>query len=195
MGMFMSAVRFLQLVFGLTVLGLYGRDVHHDHENGEKARARWVFALITAFLATLTAGISLGLPFLMSRMRSSSLSSARARSTTLILPRFVWEFVLCVLWLTLFGIFGKMYIGVYPVTQHSSGKQVPDGESTSSSSVVISPLGDAAKINRMRHAVWIDLVNLLMWVGTAAFVLLRWLKSRRVESGDEAMDAEKADQF
>ncbi|KAJ5182768.1 hypothetical protein N7492_000384 [Penicillium capsulatum] len=153
--MFVSALRFLQFVFGLTVIGLYGRDVHHDHSHNDTWHAKWVFALIAAFLASVTAAIHMALPFCMRRV-------SYRPSPALKLPQFLWEFVLCVLWLTLFGIFGKMYIGVHP-----SGDKGVAG------------LGDASKIDRMRHAVWIDLINLAMWVATASWVLLRWLKSRR----------------
>ncbi|KAF3396256.1 hypothetical protein F1880_006825 [Penicillium rolfsii] len=190
MGMFISGVRFLQFVFGLTVIGLYGRDVHHDHENGQSARARWVFALIAAFLATSTAAVHMVLPFLMRRVTYRP-------NPKLKLPQFVWEFILCILWLTLFGIFGKMYIGVYPSHSNDSSKRdatTTTTDSSSSTSSSSSVLGDAAKINRMRHAVWIDLVNLVMWVVTASWVLLRWLKSRRVTDGSD-MDAEKAEQI
>lgn len=183
-GMFISGVRFLQFVFGLTVIGLYGKDVRHDHEDGHTWHAKWVFALVAAFLATGTAAMHMILPFLTRRVNYHPTAKLR-------LPQFVWEFILCVLWLTLFGIFGKMYIGVYPV-ESTSGKRNADASSSSSSD---SGLGDASKINRMRHAVWVDLVNLVMWVLTASWVLLRWLKSRRAEGGAEMADAEKAEQI
>ena len=163
--MFISAPRFFQFVFGLTVIGLYGKDVQKDHDNDDW-HAKWVFALITAFLATVTAIIHMALPFCMRRVNYSP-------SPALKLPQFIWEFVLTILWLTLFGIFGKMYIGVYPGDDKSK-----------------SGLGDSAKIDRMRHAVWIDLINLAMWVLTSSWVLLRWLKHRRAGAG--AVDAEKA---
>ncbi|KAJ5381682.1 uncharacterized protein N7496_004110 [Penicillium cataractarum] len=189
MGMFISGVRFLQFVFGLTVIGVYGKDVRHDHDDGHTWNAKWVFAMITAFLATSTAAVHMILPFLMRRVTYRP-------NLKLKLPQFVWEFILCVLWLTLFGIFGKMYIGVYPSESNDSGKRDTDTTtSSSSSSSSDSGLGDASKINRMRHAVWIDLVNLVMWVVTASWVLLRWLKSRRAAEGAAMVDAEKAEQI
>lgn len=162
--MVISGVRFLQFVFALTAIGLYGRDVHHDHADKDTWHAKWVFALIAAFLAAVTAAVHMALPFCLRRV-------SYRPSPALKLPQFIWEFILCVLWLTLFGIFGKMYIGVHP----SEDKGV-------------SGLGDASKINRMRHAVWIDLINLVMWVATASWVLLRWLKGRR---GAAIVDSEK----
>jgi hypothetical protein len=172
--MLMSVLRFFQFVFGLTVIGLYGKDIHHDHEDKHEWNSKWVYAVITAFLATITAVVHMVIPFLMRR-------TARAYTPipALQLPQFVWEFVLCVLWLTLFGIFGKLYIGVHAV----SGSKAQEAA-----------LGDASKINRMRHACWIDLINLLMWVATSSWVLLKWLKARRDGAAATAVDAEKAEE-
>lgn len=145
--------------------------------------------MIAAFLATSTAAVHMILPFLMRRV-------THRPNPKLKLPQFVWEFILCILWLTLFGIFGKMYIGVYPSQSNDFSKRdTTTTDSSSSTSSSSSGLGDAAKIDRMRHAVWIDLVNLVMWVVTASYVLLRWLKSRRAVDGAEMVDAEKAEQI
>ncbi|KAJ5804170.1 uncharacterized protein N7518_000473 [Penicillium psychrosexuale] len=176
--MFFSTLRFLQFVFGLTVIGLYGKDVHHDHSEKHTWHAKWAYALITAFLATVTAAIHLIMPFIMRKAKRGA--GAGSDSTMLLLPQFVWEFVVSVLWLALFGIFGKMYIGVHPVV--SGGK----------TDAATSALGDASKINRMRHAVWVDIINLAFWVMTTSWVLLRWLKSRRSAG---ALDAEKGEQI
>jgi hypothetical protein len=161
MDMLISALRFFQFAFGLAVIGLYGQDVQHDHDAESTWHAKWVFALIVGFLATSTAAIHMIVPFCMRRVNYQPGPALR-------LPQFAWEFVLCVLWLTLFGVFGRMYIGVYP-----------SSESDSKTETKTSALGDASKIDRMRHAVWVDLVNLGFWVITGSWVLLRWLKSRR----------------
>ncbi|KAJ5360508.1 hypothetical protein N7517_009699 [Penicillium concentricum] len=178
--MLFSTVRFLQFVFGLTVIGLYGKDVHHDHSDKHTWHSKWVYALITAFLATVTAAIHLILPFVMRKAKPGA-----GPGPALLLPQFAWEFVVTVLWLTLFGIFGKMYIGVHPV--EGSGAKV-DAATTSE-------LGDASKINRMRHAVWIDIINLVFWVMTASWVLVRWLKSRRSTASEAGFDSEKGGQI
>ncbi|KAJ5100462.1 hypothetical protein N7456_006514 [Penicillium angulare] len=168
--MITSAVRFLQFVFGLAVIGLYGQDVHHDHEDGISANAKWIYAVIVGILATSTSGIHMVLPFIIKGVNNST-------NPKLQLPQFVWEFILCILWLTLFGIFGKMYIGVHADDSNKS-------------------LGDAAKINRMRHAAWVDLVNLLMWVFTASWALMRWLKNKRAATESEmGYDVEKENQI
>lgn len=146
-------LRFIQFVFGLAVIGLYGQDLHSsDHP------AKWVYAVVTGFLATMMAGVYLLLPFV---MKGRTPLARRARVQ---LPLFVWESVLCVLWLTLFGIFGKMYIGDY---------------------------SEGAKVTRMRRAVWVDLVNLALWVVTMGWVGLRWW--RGVKGGQEGGEKELED--
>lgn len=70
-----------------------------------------------------------------------------------------------------------MYIGVYPDSEKSKRG---DSDETSTSS-----LGDASKIDRMRHAVWFDLTNLVLWIVTTSWVLLTYLKSRRANAVPE----------
>lgn len=135
-----------------------------------------MYAVITAFLATATAIVHLVIPFV---MRRTSRGVSSAPNLALQLPQFVWEFVLCILWLTLFGIFGKLYIGTH-VDENSKTQEAA--------------LGDESKINRMRHACWIDLINLLMWVATSSWILLKWLKARRDGGSPTVVDAEKAEE-
>ncbi|KAF7167192.1 hypothetical protein CNMCM5623_000587 [Aspergillus felis] len=78
-----TVLRFIQFVFGLTIIGLYGQDLH-----GKEKSAKWVYAVVTAFLATMTAVVYLVLPFL---MKGRTPVARRAR---LQLPLFVWESVL-----------------------------------------------------------------------------------------------------
>lgn len=183
--MFISALRFLQFVLGLTVLGLYGRDIHNNSKTQQSWPAKCYFALTTATLATITAVLCLLIPKFLRQVNSASNQAVK-------LPQFVWEFVLCILWLTMFGLFGKMFIGVYPASESGSNKRnesstsTPGVSSSSSSgstgtaaSSAAAGLGDAAMVDRMRHAVWVDLISLALWVITASWVLLRWLKGRR----------------
>lgn len=189
--MIMSIIRFCQLVFGLTVIGLYGTDVHHDHEDGYAANGKWVFAVVAAFLATMTAIIHMIVPFLKKGVSNST-------NPKQLMPLFMWEFVLCVVWLALFGIFGKMYIGVYSTSDSSSStsKRSASGRGgfqndSSDDDTTDTSLGDMAKINRMRHAVWIDLVNLILWVITATWVFIRYMKNRKAVVAAAVFEGEK----
>jgi len=163
-------LRFFQFVLGLTVAGLYGVDLNHAREKGVYADSRWVYAEVCTGLATATALFYLIAPDLMKK------GPALAARTRFHVPLFAWETFLCLLWLILFGIFGKMYIG-----------QNPNGDSG---------------IVRMKHAVWVDLVNLLMWTCTATWSGLRWWKGKSAVDADGSNepvpsldDAEKYPQY
>ncbi|KAL1310544.1 hypothetical protein AAFC00_000824 [Neodothiora populina] len=65
----------------------------------------------------------------------------------------VGDFILFVLWTALFGLFGSMYIPAHP-TPEQHGQR------------------------RMKNAVWVDLVNMLLWFVTLLSGLVIWWRSR-----------------
>jgi len=65
---------------------------------------------------------------------------------------FIWATILFILWVAVFGIFGNLYI-----------KANAQGDSG---------------ILRMKHAVWIDLVNMLLWLISAIGMAIFWVKHR-----------------
>lgn len=57
-----------------------------------------------------------------------------------------------ILWTTLFGIFGKIYISAHPTPRQTG--QI-----------------------RMKHAVWIDLINMLLWFVTlVSGLVVMWME-------------------
>ena len=112
-----ASLRLLQFVLGLVVIGLYGQHltVTSDKtaaEHGYKPLdARWLYAVITGALASLTALVYMVLMFAL-RKRTPVV-----RRTGLLLPVFVWEGVVWVLWLVCFGIFGRLFLA----KQHGHG--------------------------------------------------------------------------
>lgn len=151
-------LRFFQFVMGLTVIGLYGVDLRAAHKQHVGADSKWVYAVVTATMACITAAVYLVAPFVLGNR------PAIAARRPLHLPCFAWECIMFLFWLTLFGIFGKMYI--------------PED-----------PEGDSA-IVRMKRAVWVDLTNLFLWCTSAVWCGLRWLKSpqQRVPNAPPASD-------
>ncbi|KAB8213914.1 hypothetical protein BDV33DRAFT_209775 [Aspergillus novoparasiticus] len=145
-------LHFLQLVFGLTVVGLYGRDVRAAHKNGDAQNAKWVYALVTGVLGAGTGLVYLVYGVVMMKMGKLG----RERMVVGSLGRLGWGFVLVVLWLVVFGVFGGLYIGVY-------------GEGSEE---------EVEKTKRMRHAVWVDLINLVFWVAGMVIEGLRWWRLR-----------------
>lgn len=118
-----ATYRFLQFVLAITVCGLYGVDLAKAHKEGKYSDSKWVFAEVTASLSAVTAVLYI-IPFL-------------ARIPFI----WIWDVVLSILWITVFGLFGKLYI-------HAHAE------------------GDAG-IQRMKNAVWVDLTNLFLWVISA----------------------------
>ncbi|KAL4788661.1 hypothetical protein BJX76DRAFT_344776 [Aspergillus varians] len=166
-----TAVAIIQFAFGLAVIGLYSQDINSARDKGDSAPSRWVYAVVTAFMSTVTALLYLVLGWWWTK-RSKPAFSARSG---LFLPLFAWESVLVILWLVVFGIFGEMYIGVY----HVGGKE-----------------GGESKVTRMRRAVWVDLICLVFWAISAAWRGVRWWKgnggSFKRRSADEIGEKELA---
>lgn len=125
-----SAVHIVQFALALTVCGLYGVDLHRANDENKYIDSKWVYAEVVGALSAFTALIYL-IPFVL---------------------RFwlvwVWNTALFILWIALFGVFGKMYI-------HEN------------------PEGDAG-ITRMRHAVWVDLASALIWLLLAVGAFVYW---------------------
>jgi hypothetical protein len=153
-------LRFFQFVMALTVTGLYGVDLNHDRQNHVHADSKWIYAEVTAGLSAITAMVYLFAPFIFK-------DRPLAHHTPLHLPCLIWECILCILWLTLFGVFGKIYISE-------------------------DPAGNSGTI-RMKHAVWVDLTNLLLWVITMIWCGVRCSKSyKQTFAGTEMKAAEGA---
>lgn len=129
-----TAVHIVQFALALTVCGLYGIDLQRAHDAGVNADPKWVYAEVVGGLSALTAVLYL-VPFIL---------------------RFwlvwAWNLVLFILWIALFGVFGKMYI-------HED------------------PEGDAG-VRRMKSAVWVDLASALLWFLTFLGALGYWWHHR-----------------
>jgi hypothetical protein len=127
-------VRLIQVILGITVIGLYAQYLDRARRAHVYQDGKWVFATVTgavsAFVAMLHFVPRLG--------------------------RIIWpaDVLLWFCWLVVFGIFGKMYI-----------TEDPEGD---------------AGVQRMKNAVWIDLINMLLWFLTAsAGIALFFLAKRK----------------
>ncbi|CRK43398.1 hypothetical protein BN1723_005650 [Verticillium longisporum] len=134
----LTVIHFFQFVLAITVIGLYGTDLQRAREADSYVDAKWVYAVVVGALSALTALLFM-VPFIL-----------RFAFT------FVWDFVLFVLWLVAFGIFGHMFIN-------------ENAE------------GDGA-IERMKNAVWVLLANALLWLITAIFMGIYWFRHRERHS-------------
>lgn len=129
-----STIHIIQFALALTVCGLYGVDLHRANSDGKYIDSKWVYAEVVGGISAFTAILYL-IPFIL---------------------RFwvvwAWNLVLFILWIALFGVFGKMYI-------HEN------------------PEGDAG-VQRMKNAVWVDLASALLWFLTFLGALGYWWQHR-----------------
>jgi len=130
-----TVFRFFQLVLALTVCGLYGVDLNHANKAHKYSDGKWVYAEVTAALSAFTA-VAYMIPF------AQRIPFA-----------FVWDTILFILWIALFGLFGKMYI-----KEHAEGN---------------------SGVQRMKNAVWVDLVNAILWLVSAVGMGVFWVQRGR----------------
>ncbi|KAL4896070.1 hypothetical protein BDV59DRAFT_171965 [Aspergillus ambiguus] len=157
------ALRVVQFALGVAIIGLYGGAVNTARAKTEAAPAKWVYGVVVGFLTGFTALVHAGVVGV--AVRRARLPARTMRAARLQLPLLAWESVLCVLLLVLFGIFGEMFIGVF-------------GERK------------GVDVTKMRRAVWVDLADLVLWVGTAGWTAARWWRDGRAVRA-EGVEMEK----
>ena len=157
---FHALIRFLQLVLALAVIGLYGQYLNNARIQNKYADPNFVYAVVTASLAAVTAVVYL-IPFLKtSRFFGWDLVILSVLKGTL---HPVYHLVptanVCtpsILWVGVFGVFGRLFI-----------HEDPEGDSG---------------IQQMKNAVWVDLVNMLLWLITAVYGAVMFFTHRRGQS-------------
>jgi hypothetical protein len=121
---FRILMRFFQFIMGIVVIGLYAQDLQRAHKLGVKYDSKWMYATITGTLASIWAIVCM-LPLVKAWFL------------------FGIDFVMFILYIAAFGVFGKMYI-----------KEDPEGN---------------GGIIRMKNAVWVLLTNMILWFITFVY--------------------------
>jgi hypothetical protein len=85
-----TALHIVLLALALAVAGLYGQDLRRAHRAGKYQDGKWVYAVVVAGLSALSA-LLLMVPALLRYMAA-----------------WMWSFVLFVLWIAVFGVFGRV---------------------------------------------------------------------------------------
>ena len=148
-----SVFRIIQIIFALAVCGLYGVDLNKADKEHKYSDGKWV---------CLPPPLS---PFPDANQRTKQVFAEITASLSAFLALlylipftsripFAWvaDTILFILWIALFGLFGNMYIKAH--AQGDSG------------------------IQRMKNAVWVDLVNALLWLISAVGMLVFWVRHR-----------------
>ncbi|KAK2591471.1 hypothetical protein QQS21_010847 [Conoideocrella luteorostrata] len=131
-----SALHLVCFALALAVCGLYGQDLNSANKQHKYADSKWVYAVVVGALSSVTCVVY----FIPALLRHSGVVGA------------AWNFILFILWIALFGVFGSMFI-------HEN----PEGDSG---------------IQRMKNAVWIDLVSALLWLFSSVGAFVYWWRHR-----------------
>ncbi|EEU47122.1 uncharacterized protein NECHADRAFT_67747 [Fusarium vanettenii 77-13-4] len=135
-----SALHLCCFALALTTCGLYGTDLHRANQQHKYSDSKWVYAVVVGSISAVTCVVYF-VPFI---LRIAGVVVA------------IWDFILFILWIALFGVFGKMYIS-------------EDAE------------GDS-DVQRMKNAVWVDLASALLWLIATLAALGYWWKHRDTRS-------------
>lgn len=131
-----TALHLVCFALALTTCGLYGNDLQRAHVHDKYSDSKWVYAVFVGGVTAVTCVLYFIPLFL------------RIAAPAVV----VWDFILFVFWIALFGIFGKLYIG-----------EDPEGDKN---------------IQRMKNAVWVNLTSALLWLIAALLTLGYWTKHR-----------------
>ncbi|OAQ60525.1 membrane-associating domain-containing protein [Pochonia chlamydosporia 170] len=135
-----SALHLVCFALALAVCGLYGQDLHNANDQDKYMDSKWVYAVVVGSLSAVTCVVW----FIPAILRHAGIIGA------------IWNTILFILWITLFGVFGALYI-------HEN----PEGD---------------GNIKRMKSAVWVDLVSALLWLVSAIATTIYWWRHRDVRS-------------
>ncbi|KAH8907605.1 hypothetical protein BR93DRAFT_926633 [Coniochaeta sp. PMI_546] len=133
-----SVVHFVQFALAITVCGLYGVDLNRAAKANVYQDSKWIYAVFVGGISAFTTILYM-IPFI---LRFAAV--------------WIWNLVLFILWIALFGAFGNMYI-----RENAEGN---------------------ADIQRMKNAVWVDLTSALLWLILAVAAFGYWWRHRERHS-------------
>ncbi|KAJ4150747.1 hypothetical protein LMH87_011482 [Akanthomyces muscarius] len=150
-------VRTLQFILALVAVGFYGHRVDADRKDDKGYAPEWLFAVVVAGCSAVTA-----ISFMVAAS-AGAIPVIGARLKMLKTHRaFAWDASLWIAWLVVFGIFAGIFL-----------KRKSDEPYK------------GASVGAMKTAVWVDLVNAILWMGSAAYGCFKTFLGRKV---DEASD-------
>ncbi|KAI9757446.1 MAG: hypothetical protein M4579_003462 [Chaenotheca gracillima] len=134
--LFRTILHSLQFIAALVVVGMYGVDLNNARQHNLAGDPKWVFAETVGGLSALTVFI-----YMFPCIRSYY--------------AWAWDVVLSILWIVVFGIFGRLFLS-----------EDPEGN---------------AGIERMKRAAWFDLVNMFLWFISATYGTFMFFRQRRAK--------------
>jgi hypothetical protein len=90
--LFFTVIHTCLFALSLTACGLYGTDLQRANEANKYADSKWVYAVVVGAMSAVTCVLYF-IPFV---LRLIGVVAA------------IWDFILFVLWIAVFGVFGKV---------------------------------------------------------------------------------------
>lgn len=147
--------RGLQLVFALIVCGFYGNRVDADRKGDDGYSPEWIFALVVAGTSAVTAVLFAAATPL------GALPVIGARLKLFKTYRaFAWDLGLFVIWIAVFGLFAGIFL------KREGGDE---------------DRYKGARTGAMKIAVWLDLVNAILWLVSGCYGCLKTCLGERAD--------------
>jgi hypothetical protein len=147
--------RGLQFLFAIIVCGFYGNRVDSERRDDESGySAEWIFALLVAGLSAVTAVL-----FVVAAPLSALPVVGSRIKITRTYRAFGWDVILFIAWIVVFGIFAGIFLG-----RDSDDKY------------------KGASTGAMKTAVWVDLVNVILWLVSAVYGGVKTFLGDKVDS-------------
>ncbi|KAF6790026.1 uracil phosphoribosyltransferase [Colletotrichum sojae] len=145
--------RGLQFVLALIAVGLYGNRVHADDRADEGFSAEWIFAVVVAGSSALSAVLFVAATPL------GAIPYVGGKIKLFKTYRaFGWDLFLFIMWIVVFGIFAGIFL-------KRDGEDEYKGSST----------------GLMKTAVWVDLVNAILWLVSGVYGCLKTFLGERAD--------------
>lgn len=146
--------RGLQFLLAIVALGFYGNRVSADDKANDGFSPEWIFAITVAALAATTAVLfAAASPISALPWIGGKLKFAKTYRA------FPWDFILFILWIVMFGLFAGIFL-----------KRADDNPYKGS------------KTGPMKVAVWIDLVNALLWLVSGSYGAFKTFLGEKAEA-------------
>lgn len=148
--------RGLQFLFAIIACGFYGNRVDSERRDDDSGfSAEWIFAILVAGLSAVTAILFVVVVPL------SALPFIGGRiKITRTYRAFAWDAIMFIAWIVVFGIFAGIFLGR---DDEDDGKY------------------KGASTGAMKTAVWVDLVNVILWLVSAVYGAVKTFLGERVD--------------
>ncbi|KAF4470334.1 membrane-associating domain-containing [Fusarium albosuccineum] len=162
-----STLHLFCFALALTTCGLYGTDIHHANQAHKYSDSKWVYAVVVGSISAVTCVLYF-IPFV---LRIAGVVAA------------VWNLILFILWIALFGVFGKVWLSAdCRRSMPALDESLADLNVTHVQMYINEDAEGDSGVQRMKNAVWVDLASALLWFIATLAAFGYWWKHRDTRS-------------